>query len=257
MKDFSEERKIKIIEKLKNESKVFVNSLVKEFGVSDTTIRRDLDDLSYNKLIVRTHGGAIINKNYNLDLELEIDDRKSIHLEEKKKIAETAVNFVNNGDSILLGGGTTTLELTRLLNKFKNLKVITNSLEASFELSKINNIELIITGGKFSVKSSILTGTSVINYLDNINVDKLFFSTSGVDIKKGLTNPLSIDAEILSKMIEVSTEKYLLADSSKFGQVFFKKIKPIISVNKIITDDKIDSKTVDNIKDLGIDILIC
>ena len=256
MKDFSEERRIKILEEIKKEGKVFVNNLVKEFKVSDTTIRRDLDELVLTNLIIRTHGGAIIKNLYFPDSEIEIEDRKALNLNEKKKIAKKALDFINEGDLILISGGSTTLELAKLLGKFNNLKIITNSLEIAVEIAKNNNIELIIIGGKLNRISSILTGIDTINYLSTINVDKLFFSVSGIDINKGLTNPIGIDAEIHAKMIESAKLKYLLVDASKFGKVYMKKIYSINVINKIITDSRINSNIIREIEPLGIDVII-
>lgn len=256
VRNFSEERKKEIIEKINKQGRALVYDLVKELNVSDTTIRRDLDELAHYNLIIRTHGGALVSNKYFPSTEIKIEDRKIIHLEEKKKIAKRAKEFINDGDLIIIGGGTTTLELAKLLTDFNDLKVLTNSLETALELLKNPNIELTIIGGKLNRVSSILTGIDTINYLKKINVDKFFFSVSGIDIIKGLTNPISIDAEIVSKMIDCSELNYILADSSKFGKSFFKQIKPINSINKMITDDKIDINTANEFEKLGIDVII-
>jgi DeoR family transcriptional regulator, fructose operon transcriptional repressor len=255
-RDFSEERKIKILDKIKEQGKVLVIDLVLEFKVSDTTIRRDLDELASDNLILRTHGGALISNKYFPSTEVGLEDRKIINLPEKKNIAMKAKEFINNGDLIIIGGGTTCLELTKILDDFKNLKILTNSLETAYEISTNTAIELTVIGGKLNRVSSILTGIDTINYLDKINVDKLFFSVSGIDLQKGLTNPISIDAEIISKMIDCSETNYLLADSNKFGKSFFKVVKTANKIDKLITDNKINIETSTGFEKLGIDLII-
>jgi len=256
VKRFSEERKIKIIEEIEQQERVLVIDLAKKFNVSDTTIRRDLDELAQDKLIIRTHGGALVFNKFSQSIESKIEDRKIINLPEKRKIAKKAKEFINDGDCIIIGSGTTVLELAKILTDFNNLKVLTNSLETAIELSKNTNIELTIIGGKLNRASSILAGIETINYLEKINVDKLFFSISGIDINKGLSSPLNIDAEIVSKMIDCSKLNYLMVDSQKFGKSFFKQVKPVDVIDKLITDNKIDTKTVNALEKLGIDVLI-
>jgi len=256
VKSFSEERKIKIIEEIEQQERVLVVDLANKFNVSDTTIRRDLDELARDKLIIRTHGGALLFNKFSQNIESKIEDRKIINLPEKRKIARKAREFINDGDCIIIGSGTTVLELAKILTDFNNLRVLTNSLETAIELSKNTNIDLTIIGGKLNRDSSILAGIETIHYLDQINVDKLFFSISGIDLNKGLTSPLSIDAEIVSKMIECSKLNYLLVDSQKFGKTFFSKVKPVNAIDKLITDNKIDTRTVDTLEKLGIDVLI-
>jgi DeoR family transcriptional regulator, fructose operon transcriptional repressor len=256
IKSFSEERKIKILEEIEQREKALVIDLVKKFNVSDTTIRRDLDKLAQDNLIVRVHGGALAFSKFSKNIEFKIEDRKIINLSEKRRIARKAKEFINDGDNIILGSGTTVLELAKILNNFNKLKVLTYSLETALELSKNNNIELIIIGGKLNRSSSILTGIETINYLEKINVDKLFFSISGIDTNKGLSSPLSIDAEIVSKMIDCSRLNYLLVDSTKFEKLFFKQVKSVNVVDTLITDNKIDSETVNSLEELGIDVII-
>lgn len=256
VKSFSEERKIMILEEIEQQERVLVVDLVNKLHVSNTTIRRDLYELAKDNLIIRTHGGALVYNKFSQSIESKIEDRKIINLTEKKKIAKKAKEFINDGDCIILGGGTTVLELAKILTNFNKLKVITYSFEIAIELSKNINIDLTIIGGKLNRISSILTGIEAINYLRTINVDKLFFSVSGIDIKKGLTSPLSIDAEIISEIMDHCNINYLMADYTKLGKIFFKQIKPVDAIDKLIIDNKIDAENVKELENLGIDVII-
>ena len=250
---FCEERKRAILQVLKELEKVSVSSLAEDLNVSEATIRRDLDDLAAENMIVRTHGGALSKNDFEL---ISIYERKLVNFNEKKAIAKTAVKLIKNRDNILLTGGSTVLELAKLFRDFEDLTVVTNSIDTSFELSKFNNIEVTIIGGTIWKKNLFTLGPTALKYLEEFYIDKLFFGVSGIDIEIGLTSPSTLEAEVVSKVISISKRKYLLVDSSKFGKIFLAKVDPITSIDKIITDDKINPEIVKKIEKLGIEVLI-
>lgn len=250
---YSEERKKLILQILKELEKTSVSSLAKEFNVSEATIRRDLDDLASRGLIIRTHGGALSKNDFEL---VSVDERKLLNLDKKKAIAKTALKLIQSGDNIFLSGGSTVLELAKLLNTFEDLNVVTNSVDSSFELAKFQNVEVTVIGGTLWKKNLFTLGPIALKHLDDIHIDKLFFGISGYDIEIGLTAPSVLEAEIISRLISKSKRKYLLVDSSKYGKIFVSKVAPITSLDKIITDSGLDEKIVKKIEKLGVEVLI-
>jgi DeoR/GlpR family transcriptional regulator of sugar metabolism len=255
MKDyFSEERKIKILELIEEKEKVTVAELAKKFKASEATIRRDLNVLCKNKMIVRAHGGALRKADFKI--ETPFDERRLLYLNEKKAIAAASVKLINDGDTILLGGGSTIFQLAKLLDSFKDLRVVTNAIDIAMELSKFENIDITFVGGNIRKNNLVTVGQAPIKFLNDLYIEKLFISVTGVDLDKGVTSTSPIDAEVIIKMLEVSRDKFLLADSSKFGKVCFKKISPISCFDEIITDSKIDIKIAEEIQNSGTKITI-
>jgi len=253
-KYYSEERKRKIIQMLEEFEKVSVHELSKKFNVSEVTIRRDLDDLNSKNTIIRTHGGALSLSEQ--ESEIPVKKRVLINLNEKKSIAKAAVNLVKDGDTILLGGGSTVYQLVKLFKNFKDLKVVTNAIDIALELSAFKDIEILIIGGTLRNKTLSTIGSIAIRNLEGIHVNKLLLSCDGIDIDKGITSQSTLDVEFLSTILELSNFKYLLVDSSKFGKIFLKKITSIPILNKIITDKRIDPAIVRKIEALGVEVLV-
>jgi DeoR/GlpR family transcriptional regulator of sugar metabolism len=249
---YSEERKKLIIQILKELEKISVPSLANKFNVSEATIRRDLDDLSSKGLIIRTHGGALSKSDFEL---ISVNERKFLNMVQKKAIARDALKLIKDNDNIFLSGGSTILELAKLLDSFEDLNVITNSIDSSLELTKFQNVETTIIGGTLWKKNLFTIGPLALKNLDDFQINKLFFGISGFDLEIGLTAPSVLEAEIISKIISKSKIKYLLADSSKYGKIFLSKVVPLASIDVIITDDKLNPDVVEKIENMGVEVL--
>jgi len=249
---YSQERKKSIFQILKELEKVSVSSLANEFNVSEATIRRDLDDLAFKGLIVRTHGGALSKSDFEL---MSVSERKLLNLEQKKAIARVALKFIKDSDNIFLGGGSTILELAKILGDFEDLTIVTNSIDSSLELAKFQNVEVAIVGGTLWKKNLFTLGPPALKNLDDFNISKLFFGISGFDLEIGLSAPSILEAEIISKIISKSKVNYLLVDSSKFGKIFLYKVASLTLIDVIITDDKLDLDVVKKIENMGVEVL--
>src|SRR5579859_628788 len=161
-----------------------LEDLCRELGVSPATVRRDLDQLERRGSIRRVHGGAV-----SVETRLEeplFDDKTSIAAREKRRISEAALAYIEPGDTIYLDGGSTVLELARLLRERSNLTVVTNSLRAAHELAG-RGPRLILIGGELRRLSQTLVGPLTRCILQELHVDKAFMGTIGLALKEGLT----------------------------------------------------------------------
>lgn len=249
---FSEERQIKIIELLREKSSIKVNELSNIFNVSESTIRRDLQEMEEKGLLNRTHGGAVsIEKTIFEPSFKEKEDKRHI---EKLYIGKIAAAMIEDGDTIILDSGTTTLQLAKYI-KAKNITVITNSIDIASELSNRSDIELIVTGGVFRITTRALVGPITEEVLKNFKVDKAFIGANGLSVEEGITTPNISEAHIKREMMKSASKVILVADSSKFNQVSFAVISPVTAIDLIITNSDLNENVVKEYKDIGIEII--
>ncbi len=248
------ERRKKIIEKIDKEGKVKVSVLSKLFNVSEVTIRNDLDQLERKNLLVRAHGGAMKFQRAGIDYELDIKAKKN--RTQKIAIGKKAASLINDGDTIILDSGTTTLEIAKNLERISNLTVITNSLNIAGQLVEFQNIKVIMLGGTLRRKSLSLVGISAIESLKTYYCDKVFIGVDGIDTQYGISTPNVDEAHLNNIMINNSREVIVVTDSSKFKNRSFTYIAPIQKVTTIITDENIPKDEKEKIESLGIKLLI-
>lgn len=233
---FAAGRLDKIKELLIEYKKVDVMTLVSVLSVSEATVRRDLEKLESENFLKRTHGGAILVEDNAPELPEDIPN-----LEEKKKIAYIASNFVDNNEVILIGTGTTCLQFAISLRDKRDLTIVTNNILVSNELAPYKNIQVILTGGNlYSAGDSLsMTGEFALKMLENIYADKAFLGVSGVDLNFGFSAASLELALVSKKMCEVSKETIILSDYSKFGRRSFTRLGPLNMAHKIVTNEEI------------------
>ncbi|MCX6237980.1 MAG: DeoR/GlpR family DNA-binding transcription regulator [Bacteroidia bacterium] len=231
------QRREKILEMIKEDGHAKVLQLSKIFKVTEVTIRQDLEKLEKDDFVVREHGGAYL-KNVGIQVK-NISLQNQENLTEKAAIAQKAVEFINNGDTIILDSGSTTTEIAKLITGFKNLTVITNSLNIALILGADPEINLVVTGGEFKAPTLSLTGQKAADFFDNLHVDKLFLATAGITLKSGLTYPSISDICVKRAMIESANVVYLVADATKIGKSSFASLGALSLIEYLITDSKI------------------
>ncbi len=231
---FADERKTQILFLLNQSQSILVSDLATSLDVSETTIRRDLQDLEEQGLLKRTHGGAITFQ--MASFEPSMVEKADFYAEQKMQIAKQAVAMVKTGDTLLLDSGTTTLQMARILPD-QNLTIVTNSLPIGTELSRRKNIKLVMLGGELRSNTEALVGAYCEMILQNIHVDKVFLGANGIDLFKGVTTPNSAEASTKRAMIQTGRQVILVADHSKFGQIHFAKICDVKDLSCIITDE--------------------
>ncbi|WP_342572701.1 DeoR/GlpR family DNA-binding transcription regulator [Paenibacillus sp. FSL R5-0749] len=238
------ERYEKIVEWVDTQGSMRVTELSERCGVTEETIRRDLDKLEQAGRLRRSHGGAVSVK-YKEELQSEIPypERAIAHAEEKRRIASEAVNMVESGDRIALDASTTAWYMAAGLPNIP-LTVLTNSIKVAAELSNKEQIRVIATGGQLASKSLSFVGPLAERSLDAYHVDKVFLSCKGVHLTKGISESNELQALVKQKMIQIADEVILLADSSKFNIQAFTRVAEISSVAKVITDQAVDEEQV-------------
>lgn len=250
----SNDRRRVILDLLNTKGSVTVAELGSRFDVSEMTIRRDLDDLERRGLLQRVHGGAVSARGRSF--EPAFLSRSGLQQEEKRRIAQAAANLVQNGDSIALDVGTTTLEVARHLEGKRDLTVITNSFRVAEELAETQGLRLILTGGILRPGELSLVGSLAGETFQQFYVDKLFLGIGGIDLVAGLTEYSLEDAEVKKAMLRAAKEIIVVADSTKFGRVTFAAVAPIDVASCIITDDKAESSIVEALRATSIEVVV-
>jgi len=216
---------------------VRLEDICSQLGVSPATARRDLDQLERDGVIRRVHGGAV-----SVESRLEeplFDDKASLAVREKRRIAEAALAFIEPGDTIYLDGGSTVLELARLLRERTNLTVVTNSMRAAHELAGLGP-RLIVIGGELRRLSQTLVGPLTRLVLQELHLDKAFMGTIGFALKEGLTTTDPSEAFTKGVVMGQARQVILLADGSKAGKVSFASAGRWQDVQVLITDKTFD-----------------
>lgn len=235
---FAEERKELILNLINQQEKVYVSEISKTFKVSTSTIRNDLNELEKDGKLIRTHGGAISSE--YAEIELKTEQKKVKNTSNKIKIATKALDYISDGEIILLDTGTTTGHLATLLKNIRNITVITNDIEIAIVLEEAQGLNVILIGGMLRKGFHCTIGMFAQNILKDITVDKAFIATNGIDIATGLYTPDVNQAEAKKRMIKCARECYLLSDSTKIGRKAFVKFADFNEFNMIITDEEIN-----------------
>jgi DeoR/GlpR family transcriptional regulator of sugar metabolism len=247
------ERQRKIVELVNQKLSVRVSELSKIFSVTEETIRRDLEKLEKENLLMRSHGGAVsIEEEQGETSYLE---REITNAAEKKAIANQAIKYIEPGDQIVLDASTTAWYMAKELPDMP-LTVLTNSIKVAIELSKKEQIKVISTGGTLLTQSLSYVGPLAERSLNMYHVNKVFLSCKGVHIDRGLSDFNEMQALLKKQMMEIADEKILLADSSKFGTRAFSQIAPLSKIDKIITDSKLDEQTKSQLEEKNINLTI-
>ncbi len=243
------EREQKIIAYLTKYKTATVHTLATEFNVHDATIRRDLVKLEQYNQIRRTHGGVVLN-NENVYSELNFDDRQTSYYYEKLGIGYKAAEFVNDGDTLIIDSGSTTLLFAKAILQKQNLTIITNDIHIA-SILRSSNHKVIVTGGTLYHNNYVLNGLITTQTLQSFNSMKAFLATPAMDALKGVTHYSEEFVDAKRHMVYQSKEVYMLTDSSKLNKVAFYQVCPTNKITTLITDNHEDlqeyKKTIPNV----------
>lgn len=249
-------RRAKILEELETKGQVTVSELSKMFKISEVTIRNDLTHLEKQNMLIRARGGAIKVKYYRMGIDPSISDKQKEYLKEKQRIAKAALKFIEDGDTIVLDSGTTTTEIAKNLEQFKNLTIITNALNIAIILSEYEGFNVYMPGGILRKKSLSLVGVLADENISKFYCDKLFLGVDGFDTTHGLSTPNSEEAHLNLIMISVAKKVIVVTDSRKFLRRRFAFISPINSINVVITDSGIREEDKNRLEKNGVEVVI-
>ncbi len=227
------ERMGTILERLSADGSVSVVDIAADLAVSPATIRRDLRLLEDQRLLGRTHGGAVPQ---GVLYELPLRYKSARQPEQKVRIAREAATRVADGWAIGLTGGTTTTEVARVLVERPRLTVVTNALNIASELAVRPNLKLVVTGGVARPESYELVGPIAEASLEGLNLDMVFLAVDGISPTAGLTTHHEIEAGTNRALLQRARHVIVVADSSKLDRVAFARICALSEVDELITD---------------------
>ncbi|MFF5084591.1 DeoR/GlpR family DNA-binding transcription regulator [Actinoplanes sp. NPDC000266] len=243
-----------ILERLAAFGSVDAGDLAEEFDVSAATIRRDLQTLEDQRLLSRTHGGAVA---VDVAYELPVRYRAGQHRDEKRLIAEKASLMLPAGPLTLgLTGGTTTHLLARLLAVRVDLTVITNAVNIAAELALRPRLKLIMTGGVSRTQSYELVGPIADQALQGLNIEIAVVGVDGISARGGLTTHDEIEANTDAAMLRRADRVIVVADGSKVGKVCLARIWPVDDSITLITDASADPAGLEAIRRTGAQIIM-
>ena len=247
------ERQKKIMDLLDRDGAVLVSKLSTELGVTEETIRRDLEKLEKQDMLRRTHGGAVQFDENAYDLSLET--RKSKNVDDKKNLAKAAARFIASGDTIFLDASTTTFFIAKEIKSIHNLTFINNSVRILSELAGSDTVKVIAIGGVVSQNQS-LVGNMAEQCIDNYFANKMFFSSKGLTPQAGILDSNAEESGIKKKMMHNCSNIYYLCDSSKIGRVGFIKLANFADIDGFITEADVDDALREKLTEAEVEIVI-
>ena len=230
-------RRQRIIDDLHEHDEVSVVGLSRQLGVSDVTIRKDLQQLEDQGYLTRVRGGAVFSGRGQL--ELRFAARQQLCLEEKRRIALRAVEYVRPGSTIFLDGSSTVFQMTRLLHDMHGLTVVTNGLYAALELSFAVDVTTIVVGGILRKQSSSLVDLLTPEMLRRLHVDAAFLSCRGLTVEHGMMESDLREAQIKRSMGQAAEQVIALVDHSKAGEKFLASSLLLEEVDHLISDSEL------------------
>ena len=235
----SVDRRKYILDQLKATGSVRVDRLADELGVTQMTIRRDLDKLEDDVTVKRTHGGAVLYS--HLHDEEEYEEKQGKNRDVKQALAKVANELIRDHTTVLIDAGTTTYELALLLRYRKDLVIVTGDLKIASALYRSDN-EVYFIGGKLEKKTGTVMETDTNSFLDFINIDYVFMGTSAIGYDGFLSTTTLSKANIKKRIFNIAHKKILLVDETKFDKEAFAKIVPIQKFDIVITNKIFDEE---------------
>lgn len=252
-------RSEKIMRLLLRAGSATIEQILAEVGSSAPSIRRELARLELRGLIRRTHGGAelvepLLYEPFRYDSSFL--KREERFADEKRRIGLAAADLVKEGDTVGLTAGTTTTAIGRAFRHRSNLRIVTNAINIGMELCNQPGLRTLLTGGTVPWAWSFsLTGQAALDFIENIYMDRVFLSVTGLDAQRGATTLESDEALVYRKMQEHSKQVVIVADSSKLGKVSPAFICPVNKMDLLITDNAATDAQVEVFENQGVQVL--
>ncbi|RLB98941.1 MAG: DeoR/GlpR transcriptional regulator [Deltaproteobacteria bacterium] len=249
------ERRQKILDIIARELTIRVSSLSEMLGVSEMTIRRDLDYLGERGLAERTHGGAVFIKRRTPG-KFQYQSSVQTNPDERTRIARAAATLIEPHDMVYLGEGASTAEMMHFINPDMPFTVFTNNLGVVPQFQG-QAAELIVLGGAYTPETHALAGPITMEQIRQINASKVFLGVDGLSLRSGLTTPNLDIAAIERSMIQYTRGKVIaMADNSKFGLVAEVVVAPIHQIDIIVTDQKIPGGFQKDLLQMGVEVIV-
>ncbi len=252
----AKERRALILRELEQKAEVHVTELSRETGISEVTIRKDLTILQRRNLLVRTRGGAMRKPVENLTADVTIARKRMFNYQEKERIGKEASKMIREGDYIMLDSGTTTLEIARNLDRFRDLHIITNAMNIATELMHYKRFEVMLLGGHVRINSHSTVGPLALTVLRNFSRYKLFLGVDSFSLENGVSTPALEEALLNQIMIQQADKVIAVFDSSKFNKRSYVHIADVSQLDCIITDNAIPDGMSSKLREAGVEVRI-
>jgi len=248
----AQERRTRLLELVRSRRFATLPELADQLDVSESTVRRDLDQLEDQGEAQRIHGGVLYTgSSPKLP---HFDANQSVQWEKKKAIAAAAVELIEDGDSILLDGGSTTYEVARLLVG-RPIHVVTTSLPVANLFASDGNSDLVLVGGNICPRSGVARGPYTDRMLAMVRVQKTLFSVAGVHDEGFFNNDLLL-VETERAMMQAANEVIVVADSTKFGRQSLTHLCPLQAVHHLVVDDGVPDEWRERVRAAGVDLVV-
>ncbi len=249
------ERRHEILNHIHQAGRATVAELSRLFGVSEVTIRGDLQKLADQNLLVRTHGGAI--PAHRLPAEISLALRQQQQVAAKNQIGEAGAALIQDGDSVFLDTSSTALAIARHLHSHRYVTVITNSIEVVNELMNHPDLTVVVTGGRLRRETQSLIGMDGLDSLRRFNIRKGFFGAHGLSLAAGLTDVSADEAEIKRQMAGMCQQVIAVIDATKWGRAGLASFAGLSDIHTVITDRDAPPDIVRQVEAAGIRVVEC
>ena len=249
------ERRREIISRLTANGKVIVSELAKDFGVTEETIRRDLDRLDKDGIASKTYGGAVVRGGATFSVDLPYNVRETVNVLEKQYIAAKIAEMINDGERLMLDSSSTALYVVKKLKNKKNLTIITNSVKILIELADKSDWTVLSTGGALKKGALSLTGSSAEKMISSYHVNTVICSCKGLDTSLGVTDSNESDSQIKQAMLASAERRILAIDCEKFDKRSFVRICDPSMLDVIVTNTAPSEKWLSFCADNGVEIV--
>jgi len=249
---FAEDRRSRVLELIRQRGFASLPALAAELEVSESTVRRDLDFLEHSGVAQRTHGGVFYTgPSPKL---VHYDQRQSLNWDKKRQIAAAASRLIDDNDTILLDGGSTTYELAQLLVG-RPLQVVTNSLPVANLFTSSENADLVFVGGYIHTKTGVSIGPYANQMLAGLNVRRAVLSVAGIN-ERGTFNSNLLLVETERAMIASAEQLIVVADSTKFGHTSLAQMCPLDEIDVLVTDSEIGAQWPERLAAAGVKLVV-
>ncbi|HEX3985333.1 MAG TPA: transcriptional repressor AgaR [Acidobacteriaceae bacterium] len=249
-----DERRRHILSLVQSQGRVLVGELSRALGISQITIRKDLEHLQSRGLVQRTHGGALRLQSGAL-FDPSLQEKQKQHSQEKQRIADQAARLVQEGQCVMLDSGTTTTMVAHALKRFSQLTLITNAVNIAADLAS-TNFEVILIGGTLRKNSFSLVGPLAEDVLEEMHADILFLGVDGFDVETGITTPNFLESRVNRAMVKASRRIVVVCDSTKFNRRSLSRIIPTAAVHCVITDKNLPRETEEALRNQNIEVIL-
>lgn len=244
-------RRQQILQVMKQNGRITISEIIDRFECSEATARRDLDLMERKGELIRTIGGALLEGPGTVR-EISFDEKRQLLWLEKEAIARRALDFIEEGDSICLTGGTTTFLLARLLKQRQGITVVTNAVNIAMELSDCEGIQVVVIGGVMRSNSFELCGPLAERTIEHLNIEKLFMGIDGFSTTKGITTYSELEAQTARMLMRQAQQTFAVFDHTKVGKASLFTVTTVDGLTGCITDCLLPDDMVSTLQQMGV-----